>query len=77
MLFLSCFQELLYGKILHGRNFKVYDAQVLEVVSGLRAACSHWMARFVENLFVCLDNEEAAIRLHTDSSSPSSSTRTQ
>ncbi|POS82030.1 hypothetical protein EPUL_005665, partial [Erysiphe pulchra] len=40
-------------------------------------ACSHWMARFARNVFVCLDNEEAAIRLHTDSPTPSSSTQIQ
>ncbi|POS83913.1 hypothetical protein EPUL_002613 [Erysiphe pulchra] len=70
-------QELLYRRIPLGRNSQVYDAEVLEVVSELRTACFHWMARFARNVFFCLDNDEAAIRLHTDSPTPSRSTRIQ
>lgn len=63
------------GRVPLGRNVEVYDAEIIGAVSGLRAACSHLMARFAKNVTVCLDNEEAAIRLHAGCATPSSSTR--
>lgn len=53
----------------------MYDAEIVGAVAGLRAACSHWMARFTKNVTICLDNEEAAIRLHSGRALPSSSSR--
>lgn len=53
----------------------MYDAEIVGAVEGLRAACSHWMSRFAKNVAVCLDNEEAAIRLHSACPTQSSSTR--
>ncbi|KAI1002824.1 hypothetical protein K3495_g5379 [Podosphaera aphanis] len=68
-------QEILHGRIPLGKKAQIYDADVIEAVAGLRAACSHSMARFAKNVAICLDNEEAAIRLHAGRPSPSSSTQ--
>ncbi|KAI0991570.1 hypothetical protein K3495_g16617, partial [Podosphaera aphanis] len=66
-------QEILYGKVPLGHTAQIYDAEIIGAVAGLRAACSHFMARFATNVAVCLDNEEAAIRLHSGWLTPSSS----
>ncbi|KAI1002253.1 hypothetical protein K3495_g5949 [Podosphaera aphanis] len=63
-------QEILFGRIPLGHTAQVYDAEIAGAVAGLRAACSHFMARFATNVAVCLDNEEAAIRLHTRCPTP-------
>ncbi|KAI1000547.1 hypothetical protein K3495_g7648 [Podosphaera aphanis] len=68
-------QEILSGRIPLGHTAQVYDAEIAEAVAGLRAAFSHFMARFATNVAVCLDNEEAAIRLHIGCPTPSSFTR--
>ena len=61
-----------YGKIPLGVTSEVYDAEVLAAVAGLRAAIQHPFANFARHIIVILDNEEAALRLHsllpTDSS---------
>ena len=67
-------QEILLGQIPLGKTALTYDAEIIGATEGLRAACSHWMARFAKNVIVCIDNEEAAIRLHTNRPTPSSST---
>ncbi len=48
-----------------GNTATVYDAEIIAATSGLAAALENPMARFATNVTVCLDNEEAAIRLHT------------
>ncbi|KHJ34148.1 hypothetical protein EV44_g3821 [Erysiphe necator] len=66
-------QEIVHNWIPLGNTVEVYDAEIIGAVEGLRAACSHIMARFATNVAVCLDNEEAVLRLHTGSLTPSSS----
>lgn len=46
--------------------------RLIGAVVGLRAVYSHILARFATNVAVCLDNEEAALHLHTGSLIPSS-----
>jgi ribonuclease HI len=53
------------GSIGLGNTATVYDAEVTAATAGLKAALQSPMARFATNITVCLDNEEAAIRLHT------------
>lgn len=69
------FQEILHDLLLLGHTAEVYDAEIIAAVEGLRAACSHFMTRFATNLTICLDNQEAAFRLHTCSPTPSSSSQ--
>ncbi len=52
------------GQIGLGELATVYDAEVLAATAGLQAALDHYMTRFATNIAICLDNEEAAIRLH-------------
>ncbi|KHJ31896.1 hypothetical protein EV44_g4314 [Erysiphe necator] len=66
-------QEIVDNWIPLGNTVEVYDAEIIGAVEGLRAACSHIMVRFATKVAVCLDNEEAALRLHTSSLTPSSS----
>lgn len=65
--------EIACGKIPLGRTVEVYDAEVIGATEGLKAAVTHTMAKYATNVAVCLDNEEAAIRLHTGNLTPSSS----
>lgn len=58
-------QEILHGKVPLGHTTQAYDAEIVGVLARLRAAYSHFMARFSTNVAVCLDNKEAAIRLHS------------
>ncbi len=52
------------GQIGLGELATVYDAEVLAATAGLEAALGNYMTRFATNIAICLDNEEAAIRLH-------------
>ena len=65
-------QELVRGQVPLGQTAEVYDAEIEGALAGIRAASAHLMARFATRVTVCLDNEEAAIRLFsgvpTDSS---------
>ena len=68
-------QEILSGQVPLGYTTQIYDAEIIGAVTGLRAACSHYMARYATNVTVCLDNEEAAIRLHTGVATTTSASR--
>ena len=65
-------QEIARGQVSLGQTAEVYDAEVVAALAGVKAASAHFMARFATTITVCLDNEEAALRLHsgppTDSS---------
>ena len=65
-------QEIARGQVPLGQTAEVYDAEVEAALAGLKAASSHYMGRFATKVTVCLDNQEAALRLHpgtpTDSS---------
>lgn len=52
------------GQIPLGYTSEVYDAEVTAATAGLRAALESPLARLAKNVTVCLDNEEAALRLH-------------
>ncbi len=52
------------GQLGLGALATVYDAEVIAATAGLQAAIFHYMARFATRVIICLDNEEAAIRLH-------------
>jgi ribonuclease HI len=54
-----------YGQVPLGKTAEVYDAEVIGALAGLHAALRTCMARFATNVMICLDNQEAALRLHT------------
>lgn len=56
--------ELARGKAPLGNLAEVFDAEVTGATQGLRAALAHPLARFASGVTICLDNEEAALRLH-------------
>lgn len=58
-------QLLEQGQVPLGRTAEVYDAEVAGALAGLNAALRTCMARFATNVTICLDNQEAALRLHT------------
>ena len=66
-------QEIARGQVPLGHTTEVYDAEIEGALAGVRAALAHYMARFATKLTVCLDNEEAALRLH--SGTPTDSNR--
>jgi len=53
------------GSIGLGDTALVYDAELVAATAGLAAALQSPMAKYATNVTVCLDNEEAAVRLHT------------
>ncbi|KAL5612390.1 uncharacterized protein BROUX77_002546 [Berkeleyomyces rouxiae] len=46
-----------------GKMMEVYDAELIEALTGLKAALQSPAATFAENVIVMLDNQEAAYRL--------------
>jgi ribonuclease HI len=56
--------EVSAGSIGLGKLAEVYDAEVIAATAGLRVALDSPMAAYAADIVVCLDNEEAAIRLH-------------
>jgi ribonuclease HI len=67
-------QLLEQGQVPLGKTAEVYDAEIAGALAGLQAALRTCMARFATNVTICLDNQEAALRLHTGiptSTSPS------
>jgi ribonuclease HI len=58
-------QLLEQGQVPLGKTAEVYDAEVIGALAGLHAALHTCMARFATNVTICLDNQEAALRLHT------------
>ena len=67
-------QEIARGQVPLGHTTEVYDAEIEGALAGLRAAAAHYMARFATKLTICLDNEEAALRLHSGTPTDSSAT---
>ena len=67
--------EITNAKIPLGRTAELFDAEIIGAVEGLKAAMTHCMTKYATNIVVCLDNEEAALRLHTGYLSPSSSVK--
>ena len=65
-------QEIVRGQVPLGQTAEVYDAEVEAALAGLKAASSHYMGRFATKVTVCLDNQEAAIRLHSGTPTDSS-----
>ncbi len=57
--------EVASGSLGLGNLAVVYDAEVIAATAGLQAALSSPLAAFATDVTVCLDNEEAAIRLHS------------
>lgn len=51
----------------------VFNAKVLTTLAGLETALRHPFARFTRHIVVILDNEEAAVRLHTGAPTQTSS----
>ena len=51
------------GSLPLGPTAEAYDAEIIAALEGLRAALANPMARHATDLTVCLDNEEAAMRL--------------
>ncbi|POS81939.1 hypothetical protein EPUL_005681, partial [Erysiphe pulchra] len=58
-------QEIISHKIPLYRTVEIFDAEIIGALEGLRAACTHMMSRYATNVAACLDNQEAAIRLHS------------
>ena len=53
------------GSIPLGHTAEIYDAEVIGAVEGFRAVLANPIARYATNLTICLDNEEAAMRLQS------------
>lgn len=66
-------KEMAHGFVPLGQTVEIYDAEIHGALEGLRAALDHPMAKFATDLIVYLDNEEAALRLHTGVPTPTSS----
>lgn len=62
-----------HGIIPLGQTAEVYDAEIVGAVEGLRAAVQSPWSPFQGNVKLILDNEEAAIRLHSGLSTTSAS----
>lgn len=58
-------QELERKEIPLGQTAEVYDAEIIGALSGLRAALANPFSNFTRNAHIVLDNEEAALRLHS------------
>lgn len=58
-------QVLERASIALGHTAEVFDAELIGAISGLRAALNNPFAKFARDVFIVLDNEEAAIRLHS------------
>ena len=67
--------EVTNANIPLGRTAEVFDAEIIGAVEGLKAAMAHRMAKYATNIVVYLDNEGAALRLHTGYLIPSSSVK--
>lgn len=55
--------EIARGTIPLGASAEVYDAEISGATEGLEAALHNPMAFYATNLTICLDNQEAALRL--------------
>jgi hypothetical protein len=58
-------QLLKQGQVPLGKTTEVYDAEVIGALAGLHAALHTCMTRFATNIMICLNNQEAALRLYT------------
>ncbi|PGH15624.1 hypothetical protein AJ80_05489 [Polytolypa hystricis UAMH7299] len=56
---------LVEGTVPLGRTAEVYDAEITAAVEGARAVFKDPSIQLFRNLWICLDNEEAAIRLQS------------
>ena len=63
------------GTLPLGESAEVYDAEIAGATEGLDAALHNPMAQLATNITVCLDNQEAALRLLIDTPTQSSSSR--
>lgn len=72
-LFRGPHSEIAHGLVPLGRTAEVYDAEIHGALEGLRAAINHTMAKYATDVTICLDNEEAALRLYTGIATSSSS----
>ncbi|KAI1001687.1 hypothetical protein K3495_g6513 [Podosphaera aphanis] len=59
-------QKVGQGSLPLGSSAEVYDAEVTGATAGLSAALTNPMAYYATNVTVCLDNQEAALRLIID-----------
>ena len=57
------YHEIGCGTIPLGISAEVYDAEIVGATEGLAAAIRNPMAFYATNVTVCLDNQEAALRL--------------
>jgi hypothetical protein len=53
------------GQVPLGKTAEVYDTEVIGALTGLQATLRSYIARFATNITICLDNQEAALHLHT------------
>jgi ribonuclease HI len=58
-------QLLEQGQVPLGKTAEVYDAEVIGALAGLNTTLRICIARFATNITICLDNQEAALHLHT------------
>ncbi|KAI0997006.1 hypothetical protein K3495_g11177 [Podosphaera aphanis] len=68
-------QKVGQGSLALGSSAEVYDAEVAGASAGLSAALTNPMAYYATNVTVCLDNQEAALRLLIDTPTATSSPR--
>lgn len=66
-------EEISNGLIPLGHTVEVYDMEIHVALEDLRAVLNHSMAKYATKIVVCLDNEEASIRLDIGIATPSSS----
>lgn len=64
------------GSLPLGSSAEVYDAEVAGATEGLYTAHKNPMAHYALNVTVCLDNQEAALRLLADTPTAISFSRT-
>lgn len=60
------------GQIPLGDTAEVFDAEITGAVAGLRVALASPLAKFATDVTICLDNEEAALCLHSNRPTPTS-----
>jgi hypothetical protein len=69
--------ELHRGSIGLGNTATVYDAEIIGASLGLQAAMQNSMAKYATDITICLNNEEAAIHLHTEETTKTSAAEIQ
>ncbi|KAI0996304.1 hypothetical protein K3495_g11876 [Podosphaera aphanis] len=71
----GCTLEIGRGSLPLGLSAEVYDAEVAGETEVFSAALSNPMAYYATNITICLDNQEVALRLLSESPTATSSPR--